>query len=91
MGRETNGIAVRRSRVRENGVGVCPSLTLEIGPGSGRTLAACLKHASRTNKLLASRCLEGKAFENENSLKAILSAKTRKRNQGKDILMLTVC
>ena len=32
-------------------------LTIEFDPGSGRTLAACLKHASRTNKLLAQRCL----------------------------------
>ena len=29
-------------------------LTLEFDPGSGRTLAACLKHASRTNE---ARCL----------------------------------
>ncbi len=28
-------------------------LTLEFDPSSGRTLAACLKHASRTDLLLA--------------------------------------
>ena len=58
LGRETDGIAVRKRsfRVRVNEVGVCPrDKTLEFDPSSGRTLAACLKHASRTNKLLAQK------------------------------------
>ena len=41
-------LAVRlTSRVRVKKVR-CPSTILEFDPGSGRTLAACFKHASRT-------------------------------------------
>ena len=31
-------------------------LTLEFDPGSGRTLAACLKHASRTELVVSTKC-----------------------------------
>ena len=54
--RETENLAVRKtcfSCPRQKFLVSVPSLTLEFDPGSGRTLAACFKHASRTNLLTA--------------------------------------
>ena len=40
--------------------------TLEFDPGSGRTLAACLKHASRTEFVFCTKRFEKKMFSAEN-------------------------